>query len=208
MKVVLYCAALVLRAVVCTSQPFEGEIVYVNSYSSKLPGLSSDRVRDLLGGKQAYYIKGAQYRSVTDGSLVQVQVYEPRTNRVYNQRPGNDTLYWVDAAANPDVVVSWSIRRNADSVLGIPCDVLELKTNNGSVAFYYSERYRLDSAGFKRHRFGNWDFLATKAGALPLKTIVENGQFRMESVATAIKPMVLGDTFFAIDDKLPVKRGM
>jgi hypothetical protein len=165
-------------------------------------------VRELLGGKQAYYIKGAHYRSVTDGSLVQVQVYEPRTNRVYNQRPGNDTLYWVDAAANPDVVVSWSIRRNADSVLGIPCDVLELKTNNGSVAFYYSERYRLDSAGFKRHRFGNWDFLATKGGALPLKTIVENGQFRMESVATAIKPMVLGDAFFAIDERLPVKRGM
>ena len=208
MKVVLYCAALVLTAVVCHGQPFEGEIVYMSSYTSKLPGLSSDRVRDLLGDKQEYYIKGAHYRSVTNGGLVQVQVYEPRTNRVYNQRPGNDTLYWVDAAANPDVVVSWSIRRNADSVLGIPCDVLELKTNNGSVAFYYSERYPLDSAGFKRHRFGNWDFLATKGGALPLKTIVENGQFRMESVATEIRPMVLGDAFFVIDERLPVKRGM
>jgi hypothetical protein len=30
----------------------------------------------------------------------------------------------------------------------------------------------------------------------------------MESVATEIKPMVLADAFFAIDDKLPVKRGM
>jgi hypothetical protein len=208
MKMLCCFAIFVLITAGCLGQPFEGEIVYANTYVSKLPGLTDDRLRDLLGDKQEYYIKGPRYRSVTNGGLVQVQVYEPRSNRVYNRRPGNDTLYWIDAAANPDVVISWSIRRNAGMVLGISCDVLELKTNNGSQAMYYSARYALDSAGFKRHRFGNWDILASRCGALPLKTIVENGQFRMESVATEIKPMALTDDYFAIDDRLPVKRGM
>ena len=198
----------VLAVLGCRGQSFEGEIIYSNSYTSKSPGLTDDRLRVLLGGKQEYYIKGARYRSVTNGGIVQLQVYDPASNRVYNQRPGNDTLYWIDAAASPDVVISWTIRRNAETVLGVPCDELSIKTNNGSVSYYYSERYRLDSAGFRRHRFGNWDFLSSKCGALPLKSVVENGQFRMESVATAIKPMVLMDAFFAIDDKLPVKRGM
>jgi hypothetical protein len=208
MKILCCFAIFVLITAGCDGQPFEGEIVYANTYVSKLPGLTDDRLRELLGDKQEYYIKGPRYRSVTNGGLVQVQVYEPRTNRVYNRRPGNDTLYWIDAAANPDVVVSWSIRRNAGMVLGIACNVLELKTNNGSETIYYSPRYALDSVGFKRHRFGNWDILASRCGALPLKTIVENGQFRMESIATEIRPMVLADAFFAIDDRLPVKRGM
>jgi hypothetical protein len=192
----------------CCGQSFEGEIIYSNSYMSKSPGLSDDRLRMLLGDRQEYYIKGSQYRSVTNGGIVELQVYEPRTNRVYNQRPGNDTLYWIDAAANPDVVVSWTVRRNADTVLGIPCDVMVIKTNNGSQTVYYSSRYRADTVGFKRHRFGNWDLVTSKCGALPLKSILENGQFRMESVATAIKPMELADTVFALDDKRPVKRGM
>jgi hypothetical protein len=208
MKIVCFFAAFVLVAVVCHGQPFEGEIVYANSYTSKSPGLTDDRLRALLGDRQEYYIKGSKYRSVTNGGIVELQVYDPQTNRVYNQRPGNDTLYWIDAAANPDVVVSWAIRRNADTVLGIPCDQIVIKTNNGSQTVCYSSRYRVDTVGFRRHRFGNWDLVTSKCGAMPLKSIVENGQFRMESVATAIKPMVLADSVFAIDDRRPVKRGM
>jgi hypothetical protein len=83
-----------------------------------------------------------------------------------------------------------------------------IKTNNGSQSVYFNARYAADTVGFKRHRFGNWDLVTAKCGALPLKSIVENGQFRMVSVATAIKPMVLADAFFAIDVKRPVKRGM
>jgi hypothetical protein len=208
MKILCFFAAFLLVAIVCKGQRFEGEIVYANSYKSKSPGLSDDRLRALLGDRQEYYIKGAKYRSVTNGGIVELQVYEPRTNRVYNKRPGNDTLYWIDAAANPDVVVSWTIRRNADTVLGVPCDVIIIKTNNGSQMEYYSARYRVDTVGFKRHRFGNWDLVTSKCGALPLKSVLENGQFRMERVATAIRPMALSDTVFAIDDKRPVKRAM
>jgi hypothetical protein len=208
MRIVCFFAAFVLMAAVCHGQPFEGEIVYKNSYTSKLPGLSDDRLRELIGDRQEYYIKGSRYRSVTNGGIIVLQVYEPQANRVYNQRPGNDTLYWVDAAANPDVVVSWTIRRNADTILGVPCDLLSIKTNNGSQLVYYSARYGADTVGFKRHRFGNWDLVTSKCGALPLKSIVDNGQFRMVSVATEIKPMVLADALFAIDDKRPVKRGM
>jgi hypothetical protein len=120
--------------------------------------------------------------------------------------PASDTLFWLDAAVNDDAVVSSEIKEHAGTVLGNPCSVLIIKTKTGTFEFYYSNKYKLDAAKFGKHQYGNWAFFCSKSGAVPLKSVVDNKEFRMESTAVSIKPSALGDAVFAIDAKTPVKK--
>jgi hypothetical protein len=193
---------------VARSQNFEGKMVFRITVKSKIPGLPDERLSSMLGSSQDYYIKGGKYKSQTNGQMITMQIYDPATNRLYNKRPNSDTLYWMDAGKNDDEVTSFEIKKNAESILGNPCDALILTTRTGTTIYYYNNKYGFDKTKFAAHKFGNWSFLAAKAGALPLKTVIENKQFRMEMTAAEITPLTLTDAMFAIPSNTPLKMGM
>jgi len=91
-------------------QNFEGKIIYENTFESKVPKLSATQLKLLLGDKQEYYIKGARYKSLTNGSLISLQTYDPVTNKIYTMKKGADTLYWNDASKVGDSVLSFENR--------------------------------------------------------------------------------------------------
>ena len=188
------------------AQTFEGEIVYKNTYKSNIPGLSDEKLSSLIGAKQEYFIRGGHYKSLSDGTTITAQIYDQNTNRVYNKTLKSDTLYWFDASNNTDSVISYEIGKNKLKILEIECDVLIAKTKSETTTFFYSNKFRVDSAAFRNHKYGNWAFFVLKTGALPLKTIIENDQFRMESTAVEIKPLKLADGFFEISQSVPIKR--
>lgn len=128
------------------------------------------------------------------------------TNRIYNKQPKSDTLYWFSASIKAEDVLSVEIKKSVDTVLGNLCDALILKTKSETSTFFYSKSYLLDSMKFKEHHYGNWSVLATMVGALPLKIIIDNNQFCMESVAVEIKQEVLGKDFFRISPGIPIKQ--
>jgi len=190
------------------SQNFEGKIVSRITVKSKIPGLPDERLNSMIGTSQDYYIKGGKYKSLTNGQVISMQIYDPATNKLYNKRPNSDTLYWMDAGKNDDEVVSFEIKKNAETVLGNACDAIICTTQKGTTIYYYSNKYRFDKTKYAAHKFGNWSFLAAKAGALPLKTVMENKQFRMEMTATEITPMPLTDAMFALPRNAPTKMGL
>jgi len=190
------------------SQNFEGKMVFRITVKSKIPGLPDERLSNMIGSSQDYYIRGGKYKSFSNGQMIAMQIYDPTTNKLYNKRPNSDTLYWMDAGKNDDEVVGFEIKKNAGTVLGNPCDALILTTKKGTTIYYYNNKYRFDKAKYAAHKFGNWSFLADKAGALPLKTVMESQQFRMEMTATEITPMPLTDAMFALPPNAPVKMGM
>lgn len=199
---------LTMLTFVARSQNFEGKMVSRITIKSKIPGLPDERLSNMLGLSQDYFIKGGKYKSLSNGQMITMQIYDPTTNKLYNKRPNSDTLYWMDAGENEDEVTSYEIKKNAETILGNLCDALILTTKTGTTIYYYSSKYRLDKAKFANHNFGNWSFLAAKAGALPLKSVIENKQFRLEMTATEITPMALTDAMFAIPSNAPVKMGM
>jgi hypothetical protein len=190
------------------NQNFEGKMVFRIMVKSKIPGLPDERLNNMLGSSQDYFIKGGRYKTLSNSQMIAMQVYDPTTNKLYNKRPNSDTLYWMDAGKNDDEVTAFEIKKNAETILGNPCDALILTTKTGTTIYYYNDKYRLDKTKFEAHKFGNWSFLAVKAGALPLKTVIENKQFRMEETAVEIKPMTLTDALFAIPTNAPIKMGM
>jgi hypothetical protein len=203
---VLFFVTLLLMSNVMYSQSFEGEIIYTNRFNSRMKNFTDEQLGMMIGTKQEYLIKGGNYKSFLNGQSITMQLYDYKTNRIYNRTPKSDTLYWFDASANTDNVTSYEIKKNAGKVLGNQCDAIIMKTRTGTTTIYYSPKYRVDSSLYTNHLYNNWAFYISKTGALPLKIIVESNQFKMESTATEIKSLQLGDDYFNIHPNTPVKK--
>jgi len=188
------------------AQYFEGKVIYRNIVTSKTPGLTDSALTALIGNEEIYYIKGGFYESLTNGAGFSMQLYDHRNNRMYFKKQEVDTVYWLDAGKSSEKPVNYDIREDAETVLGKRCDALLVETETGTTVFYYSRRYKLDAAMFQKHLYGGWAFYVSKAGCLPLKTVIDNEKFHLESTATEVLELELKPGFFDISPTLPQVR--
>ena len=161
------------------AQEFEGMISYDNSYESKTSEISSEQLNNLMGTEQAYVIKGNNYKSAFNGVFISLHLYRGDENRSYMLTGKTDTLYWEDYSQNKDIAVSYEIKQNQDTVLGISCDVIIVQSQMSKTYFYYNSKYGINPELFTKHNYGNWYYTISKTKALPLKTIHENEQVIM-----------------------------
>lgn len=195
---------LILFLVCCNTygqKKFEGLLTYSINYKSKLPNMSSNQLNNLMGTKQWYAIKYSNYKSVYNGSFIKLQIYRNDENRNYSLTAKSDTLYYEDYSKNKDKALSYEIKRNQDTIMGIPCDLLIVKAEKSKTLIYFNSEYKVNPELFKNHNYGNWYYIISKTKALPLKTVTETEQFIMTSIATEIKPMQLNDNVFEIQNK-------
>jgi len=108
----------------------------------------------------------------------------------------SETLFWNDGAANTDEILKAEINKDVIEILGYKCDELVLTCKSGIQKYYFNTKLSVDTKLFVNHKFGNWYDFLSKSNSLPLKSIVTNSQFTLESVATAINEMELDKTFF------------
>lgn len=190
--------ALMLLTSTVFSQPFEGEIVYENTFKSKTLKVPNEQFASMLGTTQNYYIRGGDYKSETNGKFLLWQLYVHKDNKLYVNLSNSKAILWNDGAVNPDEVISSELHKNAEVILGYTCDELILTCKSGIQKYYFSSKIPADSKLFMNHKFGNWYAYLSKANALPLKTIIDSEQFTIESVATKVIPMNLEQAFFSL----------
>ena len=179
-------------------QNFEGKIIYSNKYTSKVPEPTSEQLTSIMGKRQEYIIKGSNYKSITDGMVAKWQMYRAKENRMYYSMFGRDAILWSDASQNEDTVLKSEIHKNAATILGYSCDELVLTCKSGVQKYYFNSRLKVDPASFARHKFGNWSEIVKRTKALPLKMVVDNAQFTIESTATEVIPSKIEDAVFAL----------
>jgi hypothetical protein len=197
---------LTLFSTVLVAQSFEGKIMYRNSYKSKLPTVSDDQWNDMLGTSQEYLIKGGDYKSVLNGSLMQWQLYRQADNKIYNKMANSETLLWNDGAINADEILKSEINRGVAEVLGYKCDELILTSKSGIQKYYFNSKFSVDPALFEQHKFGNWGAMLKATKAIPLKIIINNEQITLESVAVEIKPGKLDNSSFALPEGVQIAK--
>lgn len=190
--------AAAFMAISSFAQTFEGKIVYQITYKSKMPNVTGEQLTTTLGSVQEYYIKNGDYKSVLNGTFFFWQLYINKDNKLYNKMANSEALLWYDGATNPDEVLSTEIHKNATEVLGYKCDELILTCKSGIQKYYFSTKLAIDTKLFSNHKFGNWYDYLIKANSVPLKSIVDNDQFTLESIATEVKQMKLDKTFFEL----------
>ena len=166
-----------------SAQDFEGEIIYQNVYQSKMAGLSDEKFTTLMGTEQDYFIKGASYKSVINGTLAQWQLYVPGENKLYTKMSNSDSAFWDDAAVNPDSVISFSLNKAVVKILGYTCDEIILNCKSGTQKYYFNTSLGIDPAKFVKHKYGNWYDYVLNSKSVPLKIEMDNAQFVMVSVA-------------------------
>lgn len=177
-------------------QTFEGKIVYHNTYKSKITNVTDEQFSSMMGNIQEYFIKGGNYKSSTNGTFLQWQLYINKDNKLYNKMSNSSSILWNDGAANPDAVIKTEMNKNVIEILGLKCDELILTCKSGIQKYYFSSTLKVDPKVYENHKFGNWSDFISKSGSLPLKIIIDNAQFALECIATEIKPMRLDDKLF------------
>jgi len=182
------------------AQPFEGKIVYHNTYKSKIASLSDVQLSSMMGPTIEYFIKGGNYRSNLNGSFAQWQLYINADNKLYNKFANTQDILWNDGAINNDEVLSSVLNKGVIEIAGYKCDELILTCKTGIQKYYFNSKLSVDPAVYANHKYGNWYEYLSKSKSIPLKSIVENAQFVMESVAIEVKPMKLDDKLFTLPD--------
>lgn len=204
MKKLFFIIGILFLQAAAIAQPFEGKIIYENKYKSKLPNVTDEQLTAMMGSKQDYFVKAGNYKIATNGSYFQWQIYVNKDNKLYNKMTSSESLYWIDAAANPDAVIKAEIKKGVIDILGYTCDEITLTCKSGVQKYYYSPKLKADAKLFTNFKYQNFYEYISRTQALPLKMIIETPQFSLESVATEVKPTTLDAKLFAIpaDSKL------
>lgn len=188
----------ILFSVTAVGQTFEGEIIYENTYKSKVAGVSDELFTTMMGSIQTYYIKNGDYKSIANGSFFQWMLYVNKDNKLYTKMANSENLLWNDGAENNDEVLTAQVNKGVTEILGYVCDELILTCKSGVQKYYFSAEISVDAKLFVNHKFGNWHDFISKSNALPLKSIVESEQFSLVSVAKQVKSVELDTTIFEL----------
>tara|TARA_R110000782_G_scaffold94646_2_gene178478 strand:- start:505 stop:1140 length:636 start_codon:yes stop_codon:yes gene_type:complete len=186
------------------SQSFEGKVIYQNTYESKTPNVSNEQLNLLMGTLQEYVIKEGDYKSIFNGQFNQFQLYRSDKNKLYNKFSNAEALFWSDGAIDGEKVVDLNIIKNKETVLGINCDELTMKTTKGVYVYYYNAKYSINPEFYKGHLFGNWYFYVKESKAVPLKIIMDTPEFKSTSTAIKIEEYKVDSAYFELP-KLPLK---
>ncbi len=198
MKKVVYFIVATLLTISSFGQNFEGKILYNNIYKSKIPNVTDEQFTAMMGSQQEYFIKDGDYKSVTNGSIFQWQLYVNKDNKLYNKMSNSETLLWNDGAVNTDQVLKSEVNKAVTTIAGYECDELVLTCKSGLQKYYYSTKLGVNPDLFVNHQFGNWYDFVSKSKSLPLKVVVDNPQFTLESTATEVRSQELDNGLFAL----------
>jgi hypothetical protein len=206
MKTNLLMSLLLFAFALAPGQTFEGKVTYKNEYTSKIPGMTSDQFSSMMGTVQEYYIKEGNYKSTTNGTFMQWQLYINRDNKLYNKMSNSTSLLWNDGSTNADEVINSEINKGVLDVLGHLCDELVLTCKSGIQKYYFSSKLQIDPQLYEKHRFGNWNEVISRTRSLPLKMVIDNPQFSMECVAIEITPMKLESKVFELPADIKIEK--
>ena len=195
-RLMLFIFAILFSSLAVLGQTFEGKITYSNTYKSQNPAMPDQQWLSMMGSEQDYFIKEGNYKSISNGTLSQWSIYSNSANRLYSKTSNSEIVFWNDALNNSDSVISVKLTKNVLTVLGYPCDELILTCRSGTQKYYFNSKLKVDVSLFVKHKFGNWSVFLKHSKSLPLKMVIDNDFFIMESTATEIKKMKLTEAEF------------
>jgi hypothetical protein len=206
MKKILTLAFTLLTVITVLGQSFEGKIIYSNSYVSKNPQMTDQQWTSMLGPTQEFLIKGGDYKSILNGTLVQWQLYINKDNKLYNKMSNSEIAFWNDASVQGDEIQKVEVNKGVMEVLGYKCDEVILTCKSGIQKYYFNSKLSVDTKLFTNHKFGNWFEYLSKSNSLPLKSVIETAQFTMESVASEINSMKLDAKTFQLPEGIKTEK--
>lgn len=191
------------------SQTFEGSITYKivahNPFPEKVPDSTWQRgLKEQFGERgymlQKYYYKKASYISEIDaGQQVGFQAFSPQDHLIYSWQKGTEEAVTVDSRKNMDAFVEFIENEATETILGIQCKSIVLKSKMGQMTLWYNpEHFKMEAKYFKGHVYGHWEQILKELGCLPLKMEQKGFMTHVTQTAIAFKKEPIGGEKFAI----------
>lgn len=190
------------------SQNFKGEIVYSNTYKSKNPQVTDEQWNLMLGTTQRYLTQDGNYKSITNGKLLQWQLYVNKDNKLYNKMSNSEIIYWNDGGLQADEIINVEVNKSVEKVLNLLCDEVILVCKSGVQKYYFNSSLYVEPETFVNHKFGNWYDYLLKSKSFPLKMIIENDQFTITRIATEINPKNIENLIFTLPQGIKTEKSM
>jgi hypothetical protein len=86
-----------------------------------------------------------------------------------------------------------------DTILGIPCQSITLKSAGGEMTIWYNKNhFKMDAKLYEGHLYGHWEYILKKIQCLPLK--IEQKGFMTHIIQTVIayKEQPIEESLFTI----------
>ena len=93
-----------------------------------------------------------------------------------------------------------------ESILGYSCKRITFELNDIKYTYYYSNDIYVDNKLFTEHNFGKWNKIVEITKSIPLKVIVENDIFIMESIAIDVRRGKVNKRLFNLPPNSPMKK--
>lgn len=196
-NLLLFVLLLLLNA--CSSKYFEGTIKYQTEYTEVRPPMTVEMMKEQNGEQAALHFKKGNYKEIYNSGEMKSQLFLKKDSKVYWESAyENNTFYWSKTDVLNEEILDYAITKNKETILGIPCDELMIKTNKGEKYFYYSSAYPIKAKWYEGFKDSHKAFSAEKMGAMYLKYIGKNKFFTVEVTATEVKKEKISKNIFKL----------
>ena len=191
---------------------FEGEVRYVHYFKYKKFVKDTGLVIRQFGNSSYYYYKKGSYVWKFNGSDLEKEFSYNSTRKVYSKMRNKDTVQIVKPSL--DTILSYSIRKNADTILGLPVDELTIvtatkadKNNKITRRIYYSSKYPIlpQHASHLISFANNQVFKLTKALPLRIELETEKLPFVIRMQAVRVIPRTVTPEELALPKGVKIK---
>ena len=198
-----------LSSIYSFGQSFEGSITYKLEVLNPNPKMIPDSSwREMLVSQfgergymiQKYFYKKDKYISEIDAGMQNgYQAYNPKTKLLYSWQANSDTVVTINTKNYIDNLIEITDSEALDTILGIPCKSIIVKSALGEMKLWYTSDYlKMDASLYQGHKYGHWEQILTKIGCLPMR--MEQKGFMTNIVQTIIefKEEPIADAKFSI----------
>ncbi|WP_460581888.1 hypothetical protein [Hymenobacter arcticus] len=171
---------------------FVGCIEYENEYQNT----AGETMYYAVKPKNWFYVQGNNFKMYDRKKALQ-ELYVGATNELYHFEQGKAVLVADTARRTPRATIK--CLTTTATILGYPCQMLQMVRGGLSSLVFYSDAVRVRPADFRQGRSSGWyELLQATDGALPLRTITVNAEHGVTatSEAIAVRPMTLAAADF------------
>jgi hypothetical protein len=183
------------------------KVWYQNNYHDIDSGNMAHRMRESFGDQMELFIQDSFYKKTYSGKNQPRAIYRGDENRLYYFDNSNDTIRWLSAGSDSlSRIMSFKKIPSDEEILGYKCKGFQIKSENVTITYFYSESMGVTFTGFERHKLDHWYLYVDNCKSVPLKVVTEFQGAIMTSVATRIQIEDGEDDEFAIPPGRPLKR--
>lgn len=161
-------------------QNFEGWITYKVEMENPYPEFISDSLwqeslKKQWGERkymlQKYFYKNGDYISeIEAGKQKGFQAFNPKDGLLYSWQDKSDTAITLNSKKFIDVFKEIIHSEETDTILGIPCKSIIVKSSLGEMTLWYNKiHFKMDSKHYIGHIYGHWEQILKEISCLPIK---------------------------------------